>query len=1100
MAKKRKVDYDEEEDVQLVSKHRPVMIQDAPRRSRRGRLKLYLAFLVLIGLIVGPILAYYYQKYSAIIDKGLEGKIFERSSGIYAAPLTLHLNSALRQADLIRYLQNAGYVQQTATANDLRGRYIVSGNAIEITPSSEATINNVRMFPSLRVDFGASGIRSITDLDKRQSLPEAQVEPEKISSTINQEREKRKNIEFKDLPKPLVDAIVATEDRTFFDHSGISLRGIIRAFSRNYQAGEITEGGSTITQQLVKSFFLTPDRTWKRKFSEAYMAIILERKLNKQQILAMYCNQIYLGQRGGFSINGFGEAARAYFGKDVSYLTLSESALLAGIIRSPNFYSPYSHETRARDRRATVLDLMVEQGKIKPEEAANAKAQQLGVIGKGGTDATDAPYFVDYVLRQLDAQYGDDSQSMRSMRIYTSIDLELQRAAYTAVQKNLPEIDRQVMAKRGTTAGLQIALVALNAKNGDILAMVGGRDYANSQLNRATDARRQPGSVFKPFVYAAGLSESDSSRRITAASLFRDEPRSFEYDGRFYAPDNFRDSYELRTMSAREALAKSKNVIAVSVAERVGFTQVASFAERAGLPKVQPVPASALGASEATPLQMASAYTAFANQGKRAAPIAIRRLTTKEGSVIFEKQSEVSDAMTPQVSYIMTSLMQDVLAYGTGTRVKQSGIASPVAGKTGTSRDGWFAGYSPNLVCVVWIGFDDNSDFGVTGGTTAALVWGDFMARALALRPELGGEFEVPSTGLVTQYVSPLGEAAKLDTPGARQEIFLSGTQTGDAEALVPPPVSATPAIPQPAYGQVYGQTASIEAPAGQPTPYPPAAGATGSGASIYGQNPADRMIPTAPEAKGKVSLSQPTPTPDNRSIFRRAGDAIMAAVSTKPTTPAPVPVPANTQTAPQRASTTTSKGTPSTGSPRPTPWHAPLANPQQAGAAQQTGARSANTKPSAQQPSLRYSNGTVGPTPWPTPASRQTQAAPAKGPTSKPSVSAANRSAADSRTRPRVVPTPTPVPSKASKSSKPPTNQVAKVKPTPKPVVKKEQPPPTPAPVPVPVAATKKQFNIEVCAVSGLIPVRGLCTTRVRRSFNLGEEPTRTCSSDRHR
>ncbi|MEK7831852.1 MAG: transglycosylase domain-containing protein, partial [Acidobacteriota bacterium] len=440
---------------------------------------------------------------------------------------------------------------------------------------------------------------------------------------INQEREKRKNIEFRDLPKTLIDAIVSTEDRTFFDHSGISLRGIARAFTRNYEAGEITEGGSTITQQLVKSFFLTPERTWKRKISEAYMAIILERKLSKEQILAMYCNQIYLGQRGGFSINGFGEAARSYFNKDVSYLTLSESALLAGIVQSPNFYSPYSHEKRALDRRATVLDLMLEQGKIKPEEAANAKAQSLGVIGKGGTDATDAPYFVDYVLRQLDAQYGEDSQSLRSMRVYTSVDLELQRAAYAAVQKNLPEIDRQVLAKRGTTAGLQIALVAMNAKTGDILAMVGGRDYANSQLNRAADARRQPGSVFKPFVYAAGLSESDASRRITAASMFRDEPRSFEYDGKYYAPDNFRDSYELRTMTAREALAKSKNVITVAIAERVGFTQVAAFAERAGLQKVLAVPATALGTAEATPLQMASAYTAFANQGKRAAPVAV---------------------------------------------------------------------------------------------------------------------------------------------------------------------------------------------------------------------------------------------------------------------------------------------------------------------------------------------------------------------------------------------------------------------------------------------------------------------------------------------
>lgn len=1089
MGKKRKVDFDDEHDMDL-GQHQPVLFEAAPKRRRRSRLKTYLVLLVLVGLIVGPILAYYYQKYSAIIDKGLQGKIFERSSGIYAAPLTLHLNSPFRQADLIRYLQGVGYVQQPLNTNDQRGRYTVLANAIDIAPSSEATINTTKVFPSLRVEFGPTGIRALTDLDKQQSLPIAQVEPEKISSTINQEREKRKNIEYKDLPRSLVDAIVATEDRTFFDHSGISLRGIVRAFSRNYEAGEITEGGSTITQQLVKSFFLTPERTWKRKISEAYMSLILERKLSKEQILALYCNQIYLGQRGGFSINGFGEAARAYFGKDVSYLTLPESALLAGIIRSPNFYSPYSHETRAKDRRTTVLDLMVEQGKIKPADAASAKAQPLGVIGKGGTDATDAPYFVDYVMRQLDTQYGDDNQSMRALRVYTTIDLELQRAAYSAVQRNLPEIDKQVMAKRGTTNGLQIALVALNSKTGDILAMIGGRDYARSQLNRATDAKRQPGSVFKPFVYAAGLSEADSSRRITAASVFRDEPRSFEYDGRYYAPDNFRDSYELRTMSAREALAKSKNVITVEVAERVGFTQVATFAERAGLPKVLAVPASALGTSEATPLQMASAYTPFSNQGKRAAPIAIRRLTTKEGSVLFEKQPEVSDVMSPQVSYIMTSILQDVLAYGTGTRVKQFGINSPVAGKTGTSRDGWFAGYSPNLVCVVWIGFDDNSDFAVTGGTTAALVWGDFMAHALALRPELGGDFEVPTTGLVTQYVSPLGEAAKIDTPGAKREIFLTGTQTGEAVALTPPPVTATPSLTQPPFGQVYGQTASIEAPGSRSaTAYPPPTGNT-----PYSQSPADRMIPTSPEAQGKVTLSQPAPTPDNRSIFRRAGDAIMGVISSKPT-PTPAAIPANAQSAQRSSPASGSKGAASTAAPRATPWQVPLANPAQGGA--QTGG-----KQPTQQPSLKYSNGTVGPTPWPmTATSKQPQPAQPKAPAAKPAANAAAKSATDVRnTRPRIVPTPTPQKLAAAKSEKTPAKPAVKAKstPTPKVVAKKEQPVSTPTPKPEPAA--RKQFNIEVCAVSHLIPVKGLCTTRIRKSYNLGEEPTRTCSPDKHK
>lgn len=1057
---------------------------DRPARvvRKRGLLLKLLVLLVLIGIIILPILAYYYQRYSEIIDQGLAGKIFERSTGIYAAPLNLYVNGQHRQADLIRYLQGVGYVQQEAVANDTRGRYTVRGNTVEIIPGTEAVINSAKAFPPLRVVFGPTGygIVSLTDSDKRQDLREALVEPEKISSTINKEREKRKNIEFKELPKSLVDAIVAAEDRTFFDHSGISLRAIVRAFFRNAEAGEITEGGSTITQQLVKSFFLTPEQTYKRKLAEAYMAIIMERKLSKEQILTLYCNQIYLGQRGGFSINGFGEAARTYFGKDVNYLTLAESATLAGLIHSPNFYSPPSQRTaavendrqnRAINRRNTVLDLMVEQGKIKPEEAANAKLQPLNIIGRGDTDASDAPYFVDYVLRQLDEKYREDSQSMRSLRIYTTVDLELQRAAYAAVQKNMPEIDRQVMARRGRTAGLQVALAAVNAKTGEVLAMVGGRDYTSSQLNRATEARRQPGSVFKPFVYAAGLSEGAVDRRVTAASIFRDEPRGFDFDGKFYSPDNFRDSYEMRSMSVREALYKSKNVITVSIAERVGYTQVAALAESAGLPKVLAVPATALGTSEATPLQMASAYTCFANQGKRAAPVSIKRLTTKDGSIISENSSQINDVMSPQVAYIMTSMMEDVLTKGTGTRVRQMGFNSPAAGKTGTSRDGWFAGYTPNLVCVVWIGFDNNDDIGVTGGSTAALIWADFMMRAVAIRPELGGQFEIPSSGLVTAYVTEQGTAAKADAPDARQEIFLSGTETGEGQALTPlqPPPAQTAIAGQPwPPGQtgIPNQTAPTTTTGipSQPTPYPPPAGAPAIPQGIAGRTAGaggiETMIPIPPEARGRVTLGQPTPTPDNRSTLRRAADRALAAVTGK-SQPAPVTVPAttgSTQTATPRST------------PRPTPTPAQTAR---------------QTPPRG---NVRITTGpAVGPTPWPTPRQAVTVATPKPTPGS-------------SAVRPRRIATPTPAPKKTeakATATKTPTQPAkAKASPTPKP----STPTPTPAATPAAASAGRKQFNFEVCSVSGLIPVKGICPTRVRKSFFVGEEPTRTCSTDRHK
>jgi penicillin-binding protein 1B len=1039
----------------VIDRPAPVVI-----RKRRLLLKLLIP-LVLIGIIVLPILTYYYNRYSELIDKGLEGKIFERSTGIYAAPLHLVVNGQHRQANLIRHLQDAGYVQQGPAPNDTRGRFTISGNTVEITPGSEAIINNAKAFPAVRVVFGSNGygIASLMEMEKRQDLREAWVEPEKISSTINKDREKRKNIVFKELPKSLVDAIVAAEDRSFFDHSGISLRGIMRAFFRNAEAGEITEGGSTITQQLVKSFFLTPEQTFKRKISEAYMAIIMERKLNKEKILEMYCNQIYLGQRGGFSINGFGEAARTYFGKDVNYLTLAESATLAGLIHSPNFYSPPSQreaqvesdrQARAINRRNTVLDLMVEQSKIKPEEAANAKLQPLGIIGRGSTDASDAPYFVDYALRQLDEKYREDSQSLRSLRIYTTVDLELQRAAYAAVQKNMPEIDRQVMARRGRTNGLQVALAAVNAKTGEVLAMVGGRDYTSSQLNRATEAKRQPGSVFKPFVYAAGLSEGAADRRITAASIYRDEPRGFDFDGKFYSPDNFKDSYEMRAMTVREALYKSKNVITVSIAERVGYSQVSNFASSAGLPNVLAVPSTALGTSEVTPLQMASAYTSFANQGKRTAPLLIKRLTTKDGSIISENATQENGVMSPQVAYIMTSMMQDVLTVGTGTRVRQMGFTAPAAGKTGSSRDGWFAGYTPNLVCVVWIGFDNNEDIGVTGGSTAALVWADFMMRALAVRPELGGDFEIPA-GLVTAYVTPQGAEATPGTPGARQEIFLSGTQTGEAQDLTPVQPMQPVFAGQPGQQPIPDSTGPIvPRPSNQPTPYPPPPGAPPIPQGLAGRtntaSGADTMIPLPPEARGRVTLSQPTPqptaTPDNRSAIRRAADRVFGKSQ-------PAPTPTGTAVIPR-----------STPKPSPTPAQAVRQTPP-------SGNVRITTAP------------TVGPTPWPA-----------------PKTNAAAKPTPDSGTRPRRIPTPTPTPAPKKPEVKAVAKEPkAKASPTPKPVAV------TPTPVATPAQTNaRKQFNFEVCGVTGLIPVKGVCQTRVRKSFFLGEEPTRTCSADKHK
>lgn len=741
-----------------------------------------IAPLIVLSLVGAGVLYYYYQRYTALIDAGLRGDIFVRSSGIYAAPLELRVGGGLKASDLVAHLRRVGYLERSATKNEKRGQYAVRGNTVEITPGADAVIDGEPAFQKLKVTFAPSGgVQSITNLSSREQVSRAEVEPELISSVINQEREKRKIIEYKDLPQSLVDAITTIEDRQFFEHPGVNWRAIVRALVRNYQAGETREGGSTITQQLVKNFFLKPEKTLKRKLAEAYISILLEHRLTKEQIITMYCNQIYLGQRGGFSINGFGEAARSYFDKDISQLTLAESAMLAGIIRSPNHYAPFKHPDRAKDRRNFVLEAMVEAGKIDREEAERAKAAPLGVKGVSGRlNTSDAPYFVDYLTKYVESHFDENTDALKSLRIYSTLDSGLQQAAYQAVTKHMAAIEKMLAKRKGGTAGLQAALVALNAKTGEVLAMIGGRDYATSQLNRATDAKRQPGSVFKPFVYAAALQTAEgygSTDIITPATMFLDAPRTFNSGGKEYNPGNFGDTYTNKYMTLRDALVNSKNVITVELAERVGLSNVASLAARAGLPRPPTYPSMALGVAEATPLQIASAYTMFANAGRRAAPTPLRRITTGTGATVFTPTKDSREVISPQVAYVMTSIMQDVINRGTGARVRQMGFTGKAAGKTGSSRDGWFAGYTPNLVCVVWVGFDDNSDLKLTGGVTAAPIWAEFMMKALQLRPDLGGDFTDPGDITTIEIDPTTGMVAQAGTPNARPELFIKGTE-----------------------------------------------------------------------------------------------------------------------------------------------------------------------------------------------------------------------------------------------------------------------------------------------------------------------------------
>jgi penicillin-binding protein 1B len=786
---------------------------EEPERSRARRIKQFLGQpYVIIPLGIGivlffGILAYYWIVLSRRIDNLLSGEVFTRSAGIYAAPKQIRAGQNISEDDLITYLKRAGYVEQGQQGESARGRYVVDGLNLEIVPGEDADVDGAHSFARLRIQFGRAGsaITSITNAQGNTKLDRAQLEPELISSVTGRERAKRKVIGFNDLPPHLIKAITVTEDRSFFEHYGVNIRGIVRAFVRRYDADPNSpiarQGGSSITQQLVKNLLLSPERTWKRKIAEAYMSVILETRLRKEDIFALYCNQAYLGQQSGFSINGFGEAAAAYFNKDVTNLTLPESAFLAGLIRSPNRYNPYHDIETATARRNQVLQSMSETGEITSEEATQAIATELKVAPtKGRIDISDAPYFSDYVQNQLgDLVAGPGAAE--HLRIYTTVDMDLQRAAYAAITKQLTILDK-VQAKRVQPGTLQAALVAMNTRTGEIVAMVGGRDYAKSQLNRA-EAMRQPGSVFKPFVYATALNTAYDPvpRVITPATVYKDEPKTFTYDNQEYSPGNFGDKYSNQPVTLRDALVHSLNVITVDVATEVTIGRVMNLAAKAGLPKVQRAyPAMALGTSEATPLQMASAYTAFAAGGIRTSPIAVNRITTGKGVTIAAPTGQKSEVMRPDIAYVMTSFLKDVINRGTAAPVRARGFKGNVAGKTGTSRDGWFAGYTPNLVCVVWVGFDDGSQLGMTGANSALPIWTDFMSVALANHPEWAGDWQMPE-GIQQVNIDPTnGKLATADNPNKRIELFINGTSpsTESLETVEEPtPAEEEPPAPE---------------------------------------------------------------------------------------------------------------------------------------------------------------------------------------------------------------------------------------------------------------------------------------------------------------
>jgi penicillin-binding protein 1B len=532
------------------------------------------------------------------------------------------------------------------------------------------------------------------------------------------------------------------------------------------------EGASTLSMQLARSLWLDTDKRWKRKLAELMITTIVEQRLSKKEIFEMYANQIYLGHSGTFSIHGFGAAARTFFGKDLNDLTLPEAALLAGLAQRPSYFNPLRFPERSKTRRNVVLTLMLENGYITQAEYETARAAPviLSDPKRKQVLSNDAPhYFIDLVSRELQARAGDED---RFRNVYTTIDLGLQRAAEQAVATGMAGVDKLLRKKKGNKA--QVAMVVLDPRTGEVKAVVGGRNYIDSQLNRAL-ARRQPGSVFKPFVYAAALNAGARGGRVlTPATAVEDAPTKFTFGKVIYEPGNFKDSYA-GTVTFRRAMAKSLNIATIKAAEMAGYGNVVAIARAAGLNEhIQPTPAVALGAYEATPLEMAGAYTTFANGGTAIRPTFISAIRDAEGTLVHTHTPETRPVLSPAVNFLMVSMLREVVLSGTAAAVRSRGFAIPAAGKTGTSRDGWFAGFTSELLAVVWVGFDNNDELGLEGSKSALPIWTEFMKRAQSLGYG-GKEFKAPA-GVTSANICADSGMAPGDMCPVRSEHFLRGT------------------------------------------------------------------------------------------------------------------------------------------------------------------------------------------------------------------------------------------------------------------------------------------------------------------------------------
>ncbi len=733
--------------------------------------KIFVKFVLVISLLAVLACFGIYSYFSWKIEQRFSGRLWSIPSYVFSDSLLVFAGQKISIKTLCTMLRNRLYMK-VSTEPERPGEFLVEGNKVKVW------FRNFD-FPGRSISGGkvifefSSGILKNLRKDGK-NLIYWEMEPIELARYYGKDKESRILISIKKTPKYLKDAVIAIEDRRFYEHKGVDLIGVLRALWVDIKARRIVQGGSTITQQLVKNYFLRPERTIKRKIQEAIIAVILESKYTKDQILEMYLNEIYMGQRGAIAIHGMGEAARYYFGKNVEDLSLAEAALLAGMIKAPNYYNPLLHPKRAKIRRNTVLKAMADMHMISPDELTKASRAPIRVFS-GFRPLKRAPYFVDAVFEQLKQLYDPETLEKEGLVVYTTLNPEIEHNAEVSLRTLLQHFEKikPFLRAKSPKVALQGVIIAVQPKTGAVRALVGGRDYSVSMYNRALFAKRQPGSAIKPFIYYAAIHEG-----WTPVSWLDDEPIAVTIGKKVWKPKNYDHRFRGRVM-LRDALEKSLNVPTVRLAMAIGIDKIISVMKKFGFQSViKPYPSIALGAFEIRPFELISAYTVFANEGQRTYLLTIKEVYDSKGHLEKQKHMEWQKVITPEEAYLITSLLEGVVKEGTARNLKNLGISFPCAGKTGTTsdyRDSWFVGYTTDMATLVWVGFDNNRSTKLSGASGAMKIWAHFMK---SIKPWINPQPFYPPQNIVYKTICKDSGALATDLcPRTRKEAFIKGTE-----------------------------------------------------------------------------------------------------------------------------------------------------------------------------------------------------------------------------------------------------------------------------------------------------------------------------------